>query len=313
MARAREAAGITRAQLAAQTKIPERHLAAIEVGDFAALPAKTYAVGFSRSYARAVGLDEQEIVNLVRAEIAEQQIDSPRRASAPSFEPGDPARVSSPRLAWLSALVGLAVIVAGLTWWSGMFAPGGELPSILPEDSPSAAASEAASAPAATPSGPVVFTALEQQVWVKFSDAAGNQLFQKELVQGESYTVPADQTEVKLTTARPQALAITIGGQPVAKLAEVQQTMRDVPVTAAALLARGTAQTSPAAQPVATEPAAPGAGGPPRDTARPRARTEPRPRPVATAEASPVTPAEPQPAPAATSGEAAPANPTADR
>jgi cytoskeletal protein RodZ len=303
--RAREAAGITRVQLAAITRIPERHLAAIEVGDFTALPAKTYAIGFSRSYARAVGLDEQDIATEVRAELAELEADSPRRSAAPSFEPSDPARVPSAGFAWLSALAALVLILAGLAWWRGMFAPGGDLPSILPEESPSAAASEAPATPAPVAGGAVVFTALEPLVWVKFTDAAGNQLFQKELLQGESYTVPADQTEVRLTTARPQALSITVGGQSVAKLADVRQTMRDVPVTAAALLARGSAAASPAPEATTAGSAAP------RDAQRPRGRTEPRPRPAAPSDASPA-PA-PQPAPAASSAEAAPANPTADR
>ena len=41
--RAREAQGLSRADIAQRTRIPERHLAAIEQGDFAALPARTYA------------------------------------------------------------------------------------------------------------------------------------------------------------------------------------------------------------------------------------------------------------------------------
>lgn len=304
--RAREAAGMTRAQLAAMTKIPERHLAAMEAGNFAALPARTYAVGFSRSYARAVGIDEQEIAALVRAELAEQGADTPRRSATPSFEPSDPARTPSSRIAWLSALLGLLVVVAGFAWWGGLFAPGGQLPSILPEETPSAAASASPAATAPTPSGPVVITALEPLVWVKFTDGADNQLFQTELKQGESYTVPADLQTVLLTTARPNALAITIGGQSVPKIAEVQQTMRDVPVTAAALLARGTAQAAPS--PEAT--AAP-AGGAPRETSpRPRPRTEPR--AAAPVEAAPATQTEPQPAPA-TAPAVAPATPAADR
>lgn len=303
--RAREAAGMTRAQLAAMTKIPERHLAAIEAGNFAALPARTYAVGFSRSYARAVGLDEQEIAALVRAELAEQVADTPRRSAPPSFEPSDPARVPSARFAWLSALAALVLILAGLAWWRGMFAPGGELPSILPEETPSAAASTGPVATAPTPSGPVVITALEPLVWVKFTDANGNQLFQSELKQGEGYTVPTDLATVLLTTARPNALAITIGGQPVPKLAEVQQTMRDVPVTAAALLARGTAQASPSPEPTVAP-----AIGSPADRPRPRPRAEPR--AAVPADAPPAAQAEPQPATAATPA-AAPATPAADR
>jgi cytoskeleton protein RodZ len=244
--RAREAAGMSRAQMAGVTRIPERHLAAIEAGDFGALPARTYAVGFSRSYAKALNLDQTEIVNAVREELAE--IDPPeQRRGIPTFEPGDPARVPGGRLVWLAVFGVLAVLAAVFFLARSMITPGMTLPSIVADETAAPAASEAAQPPAAAPiSGPVVFTALEPKVWVKFTDGAGNQLFQKELSQGESWTVPADQADVRIATARPDALSITIGGQGVAKLSDQQKSIRDVPVTAAALLARGTAQPIPA-------------------------------------------------------------------
>lgn len=317
--RAREAAGLSRAQIAASTKIPERHLVAIEAGDFAALPARTYAVGFSRSYARALGLDENSVAEGVRAELAEIEPEAPRR-TIQTFEPGDPARVPSARFAWLSALAALVLVLAGLAWWGGLFAPGGELPSTLPEETPapSGATSLPASAPAAA--GPVVFTATEPEVWVKFTDGADNQLFQKVLAQGETYIVPADAADIRLTTARPDALTITIAGQPVAKLAETQQVMRGVPVSAAALRARGNpaavaATPTGAVSPVTAIPAPvsrpdtaqrqPKAAAPVR-----RERTvAPAPQPAAVSpppvEAIPAFNPAPEPAAAA--------NPTADR
>ncbi len=243
--RTREAGGFSRAQIAAQTRIPERHLAAIEAGDFAALPAQTYAIGFSRTYAKELGLDPNEIGAAVRAELAAQEPREPRR-QVQTFEPGDPARVPGPRLAWLAAAGVIAVLIAGFFLARSMFAPGGELASILAEETPAAAASQ--NAPAPTPTGGVVvFTALQPTIWVKFTDGAGNQLLQKELAQGESYTIP-DGQDVKLWTARPEALSITVGGQAVPKLSEVQQTLKDVPVSAAALFARGMA--GPAPEPV---------------------------------------------------------------
>lgn len=244
--RARESAGLSRTQIAAMTRIPERHLTAIESNDFAALPAKTYAVGFSKTYARALGLDQNEIADAVRAELATQEPAEPRRM-VQTFEPGDPARVPSGKLVWLAVFGVLAVLAAGFVFAGSMFAPGTSLPSIVADETAAPAASEVPGAPVAQSGGPVVFTATQPKVWVKFTDAAGNQLFQKELAQGESYTVPADQADVRIDTARPDALTITIGGQPVAKLSEVQQQVKNVPVSAAALLARGTATATPTA------------------------------------------------------------------
>ena len=69
LARAREAAGMTIDQVAAETRIPARHLESIEHGEFSELPSRAYAIGFSRNYAQAVGLDTNEIVDEVRAEL----------------------------------------------------------------------------------------------------------------------------------------------------------------------------------------------------------------------------------------------------
>lgn len=250
--RAREAAGLSAAQVAAETRISQRQIEAIETGNYAALPGRTYAIGFSRTYARAVGVNEAETAAAVREELAQQQPEDPRRP-VQTFEPGDPARVPSSGLTWL-ALGGLALaIIAALLFVPGLFAPSASLPSILPSDAPSQPAVANTAPLAAVPSGPVVFTAALPAVWVKFYDAAGQQLLQKELALGESYTVPADRGEVRLWTARPDALDITIGGQPVAKLSELQKTMKDVPVSAAALLARGAAPAASA--PLAGAPA----------------------------------------------------------
>lgn len=295
--RAREAAGLTRAQIAGTTKIPERHLIAIEEGNFGALPASTYAIGFSRSYARAVGMDEAETVSCVHAEIAGLAIDPPRRV--PSFEPGDPARLPGRKLAWFAALLALAVVIAGLVYWRSYYAPGASLPSLIVESPPVTASSAApvSAAPSAAPSGgDVVFTALEPGLWVKFSDADGKQLMQKQLMQGESYTIPAGMEGVRLWTGRPNALAITIGGRAVPKLAEEQRTMRDVPVSAPDLLTRG----APAA---VVAPAVQSSTPPVQTVARgslPRRTTSPSPAPLATASPA-LAPAEtPIAAPVAT-------------
>ena len=85
----------------------------------------------------------------------------------------------------------------------------------------------------------MVFTALDGPLWVKFYDASGAQLMQAEMARGDTYTVPADANGPMLWTGRPEALAITVGGRSIPKLADVQTTVRDVPVTAEALLARG--------------------------------------------------------------------------
>jgi hypothetical protein len=259
LAEARQAAKLELADVSARTRIPQRHLAAIEAGDYARLPSRTYAVGFSRTYARLLDLDERAITDQVRIDLAEGDPQGhPVRPDR--FEPGDPARVPSRRLAWFSALAVLLLVAGAFTFYRTYFSPGlGPAPLAVAtpvETVPAIAAAQGTARPAATaPSGPVVFTSLVDGTWVKFYDGAGERLFEGQMARGQSFTVPADAQQPQVWTGRPDALAITIGGRAVPKLAETEGVMRDVPVTAEALLARPALSARPAAAP-ATAPAA---------------------------------------------------------
>jgi cytoskeleton protein RodZ len=290
----RDAAGLSLAQLSDITKIPQRHLESLESGDFSALPGRTYALGFARTYARAVGLDGDEIVTAMRAEYTGAM---PRAdvAPTPAFTPGDPARVPSSGFAWVAGIVALLAAVGGYVWWQNYYTPSLDLPSLLPADKPSPAPSASAPAQPAptptptTPSGPVVFTAQGDSVWVRFYDGASKKILtEKSLSRGESYTVPTDVADPRLWTGHPEQLDITIGGQSIPRLASEMKTMKDVPVTAAALTARGAPAAAPApgaspapggAPTAGTTPGAtPAPGTPPAPGATPAPRPHPRPR-----------------------------------
>lgn len=238
---AREAQGLTLAQVAAETRINQRHLVQIEQGDFGGLPARTYAIGFTRTYARMLGLDDDAIADEVRAELA---LLAPRDTRALTFEPGDPARVPSARLAWFSALAALILFIGGAVFiWTRYISPAASLPWLTGHEQPVPAASTDPALPAPVApdlAGDVVFKADTDRVWVRFYDAQGRQLLQKELAMGETYTVPRDATGPMIRTARPEALSITVGGKPVPRLAEAHGLIKDVPVDAAALVARAT-------------------------------------------------------------------------
>lgn len=257
---AREAKQFTLEQVAAETRIPQRHLIAMEAGDFGKLPGRTYAVGFARTYAKTVELDADDIAAGVRAELDAQSEDGYRPAS---FEPGDPARVPSRTLGWFAGFAVLLLLAGGFFFFRTIFAPAGELPSLVEQQRARQQAQQRTAGPlpaasaAARPTGPVVFTALAPGIWVKFYDAGGKQLMQKQMAQGESFTVPADAQGPMLWTGRPDALAITVGGKPLPKLAEQEQVMKDVPVTAEALLARGQpgAAPTPTPTPMGEKPA----------------------------------------------------------
>lgn len=249
--KAREAAGFDLAQIAAQTRIPQRHLQSIEEGRFSALPSRTYAVGFSRTYARAVGLNEHEIIDQVREELAMGSLDD--RGVPARFEPGDPARVPDRGLAWF-ALLATVLLLAGIyAFYQSYFAPGIDPAPLRDESAPAAVASPKPTGSNAAPvaSGPVVFTNEVDGTWVRFYDGAGKRLFEGVMAKGDSFTVPTDAANPQIRTGRPYAFAITIGGRAVPRLSDKDEIVFDVPVNAAALLARPpapppTAATSPA-------------------------------------------------------------------
>lgn len=119
---ARARIGMSLSDLAAETRVPMRHLESIERSEFSALPGHTYTIGFVRSYARAVALDDIAIVNALRAELSNS---GHERYEAPlqNYEPTDPARVPSKSLAWTAAAVGALVLAAYLIFRSYALQP----------------------------------------------------------------------------------------------------------------------------------------------------------------------------------------------
>jgi transcriptional regulator with XRE-family HTH domain len=244
---ARIAAGLEIDEIAARTRISRRHLEAIEQDRYSQLASRTYAVGFSRAYARAVGLDERAIAQSVRQEIARQEELNPRAQRSEHFEPGDPARVPSSSLAWLAGGGAILLLVLLYIFWRSFLSPAVSMPDLAGEK-PKAVATAArpASSPAA-PTGAVRLTAVEDGVWIGVKDAAGAQLFQKELALNESYTVPATATGAVLTTARPDVLRVTVGTRDLGPLRPRQEVLRGQPLDPAALMAPPAAATGTAA------------------------------------------------------------------
>lgn len=233
---AREARQFSLTDVAAQTRIPIRHLEALEGSNFAALPGSMYSVGFAKSYARCVGLNQLVIADEMRAELAKGG-HAGFIAATPDYEPANPGRVPPRWLAWTAAAIALLGLIGYFAWRSFAFsADAPVVPAVEAEIAP-AKAIEGAVIPSAPASGAVVITANEA-VWVKIYDADNKRLFESEMKAGESYAVPADSNNPMIVTGRPQALQVTVGGKPVPPLGDPDRTVADVGVSAAALLAR---------------------------------------------------------------------------
>ena len=240
---ARIAADLDLSDVAAKTRIPTRHLEAIERSDYDALPSGTYAMGFARSYARAVGADEVGLGRDLRLELGRAP---PEAADAPSYQPADPARVPSRMLAYTTAILGV-LLVGGYLYISNQRyepPPFSADPPPVDASTPTAAAPVPVAPPAATVAGPVVLTATAP-VWLRVYDRADKVLLQGELAKGETFTVPPDADTPMVRTGRADSIRVTVNGREVAPLGPAEKTISDVVLTASALNARRAAPTSP--------------------------------------------------------------------
>jgi len=263
---ARLAQGLELSDIASRTRIPLRHLQAIETSDYSGLPSPTYAVGFVKSYARAIGADEVALARELRAETS--SIFAAREVYE-SYDPQDPVREPSSGLVWAGAAIAVLLLAAvGLWYGTDLFRSSGSAPEPVPTETPAAAPSDTPSpATPAAGNGQVTLTATEA-VWLRIYDAAGKRLFEKEMAAGERYDVPQDANGPMINLGRPEAVRVSVNGSDVAPLGTPGRAIKDVPISAAALLARGTG-----AAPAAT--ATPAAGTPaPATTASPRARSQ---------------------------------------
>lgn len=233
---AREAKGLTLEEIANQTRIPRRHLEAIEAGDWSRLPAPTYTMGFAKSYASAVGVDRTQIGEELRAEMGGQR---PVSQAADVYEPADPAR-TMPRWLVLAAIAAIVVAVLALSWWkSSDLEPQqatveAEQQQMLPAANPPSARLPATHVPPPV-AGPVVLTAREP-VWIRVSERGGPRLYEGVLAAGATYQVPPSAQAPVLRTGKPEALVVTVGTGQAPPVGPPATTISDVSLLAPDLM-----------------------------------------------------------------------------
>jgi len=242
---AREEKGLSLEDIAAQTRIPQRHLESIEVAQWDKLPAPTYTTGFAKSYATAVGLDRVEIGDQLRAEMGGQR--SPT-APAEVFEPADPAR-TMPKSLVIATILAVVVLVVVMSWLNRRSldqsnepnttavaqntAPAGQPPVAAPSQQPAQPPAEA--------QGPVVLTAVAP-AWVRVTDD-GKTLFESTMQPGQAYQVPPTATAPLLRVGAPEAVRITVGTAIAPAVGPSGQIASNVSLRPADLM-RGPAQPS---------------------------------------------------------------------
>lgn len=189
----REARGVGLREIADSSKISLRYLEALETDRLDVLPAPVFTRGFLREYARVVGLDPDEVVNLYLVVARGRESEPAESAVAPV---ADRSRAAGPSALGYGLLLLLAVAVflglaALFSWWSGRRSaePAGdpasaEFAAVAPRSEPSGAAEPSlapdaaagagspavagAAAVAAVPPPLEVVLEFRQDCWVEF-------------------------------------------------------------------------------------------------------------------------------------------------
>jgi cytoskeletal protein RodZ len=245
---AREEKGLSLEDIAAQTRIPRRHLESLEQGNWDNLPAPTYTVGFAKSYASAVGLERADIGEQLREEMGGQRFAT---STAEVFEPADPAR-TMPKWLVFGGVAAVILIIVMMTWLNRRSLDQPSEPAAPAAVATAPAQQQQTSQPAAQPvpaaNGPVVLTATGP-AWIQVTDQ-GKTLFSGELQPGQTYAVPSTATAPLLKAGKPEALKVSVGSATAPPVGPAGKVASNVSLLPADLM-RAPSQSAPAAGPAA--------------------------------------------------------------
>lgn len=153
--REREMRGVTLAEMSESTKISKRWLQALEDEQFEILPGGVFNRGFVRSYARFLGINEEQAVADYVAASNEQP--APEDKFPLEIHEKENAPPLNPKRSFLPvalAIVALVLVVGGWTWWVkhkpqvSAHTPETSKPSVAPQSS---VATSQPAAPAGSP------------------------------------------------------------------------------------------------------------------------------------------------------------------
>jgi len=220
LADARRQAGLTITQVSQRTCIRETIIRGIERGDFSACGGDFYARGHIRSIARAVGVDDEELIREY-----DTQHGAPQAIRAADvFEPATPIKIKERRRPnWSLAMILVLAVVAGY----GIYHVVGSSP---PHSANNTAASDidrsvgshhrahpATASPSPSPSvtAPqkvVISLTAIQDCWVEFTKPNGRFLTQAYIIGGSSKTWTFDRS-VNMDIGNPGGIVLTVNGK----------------------------------------------------------------------------------------------------
>lgn len=266
----RQRQAIELSEIAARTRIPLRHLEAIEKGRYESLPAMPYAVGFVKSYGNALGLDGQALSRAFRAQMGDE-----RRAhfEPEAYEPVDPSRVPSRLLAMIALGVALLLGMGYLLLrFEGDNSDLAKLAADTVQDMRPVPPKPVAAPPVAVPAQPVAPTgqisvSAVDDVWVKISEREGGTNYYMDVLKaGQSFALPDTTVDPILRTGRPQSVKVLIGATALPPIGDPDRIVRAYSLKRDALVALAmaalAAPTDANAADNASEALPPGQNGP---------------------------------------------------
>lgn len=232
---AREAAGLSVAELAMRTKIRPGLLTLIEADEHDRLPALTYALGFIKAYARTVGLNPDEAAAQFRREAGR---DDPT-PSPIDLKPLEERRIPGRRLV-IATVAATLLAVAVLVVLSFRAVPPATEPEtrvvVSSEAMTPPVPAEVVAAPAPAKSPPVVLQAKED-VWIRIADSAsGERFFEGTLAKDQRLEIPPGRALV-LRAGRAGAVQVSIGEDLLPPLGGPAEVLRAQPLDTESLRA----------------------------------------------------------------------------
>lgn len=236
--RQRELREISLREIADVTKISIRYLEALEQDRFDVLPAPVFAKGFLREYARYVGLDADEVVNLyLTAQEALEPEEEPTKKKR-TRRGGSLERTSG--LLLTLAVIALLGVVAGLAYYmerARTVAPSEPPPIAAPPVQPVQSPVQVVE-PQPVEVIPLLVTIdFTGECWVEALIDEDRQISELH-VPGESLRLEAQQ-QVVLTLGNPEAVRVEVNGRPYPISAAVGAVVHDIEIDLAAIEGQG--------------------------------------------------------------------------
>ncbi len=114
--RAREALSLSQKQIAVQLNLKEKIVAALDTGDFDNLPASIYVKGYIRSYARAVNLDADTLIEIYEnMDNSSDRDDQPE--IVPDVKPATPSHQRESPFKVVTHFVMFVFAIVLIAWW----------------------------------------------------------------------------------------------------------------------------------------------------------------------------------------------------